>query len=538
MSEEIKFGYKSKPFGHQIREVHKQIEWLQQGNNYGALFQEMGTGKSKQLVDIANFLFHHGKINAVLLIGPNGIQCQWMDQQVPEHSSVPYLPCLWQNTSSKKYKADLENFIFGDAEGKLKWFFVNVDRFSTVSNKEAISYFVNYVQEHNTLIVIDEATIIKNSSANRTKVIQALGKRAKYRYVLTGSPVTNSPFDLYSMCEFMRPGLFGCSLHVFKHRYGLMVNDHNPHTGQRFARLMNEKDLAIAKSLIQRGQSFEEIAMKTGASESVIRYIAENGSVAKPYRNLEELKRIILPFSSIVRKSECLDLPDKIYTQHIIEMGAEQKKVYDDLKKSLLAEYDGAELQVTHKLTLLMRLQQVSGGFFPSKEGEVMTSKMIGKSNVKIEFIKHDLEEAGDMKCIIWSRFRAEIENLESELKKEFPGKVVERYDGSKTSEEKEVIRRAAQAGEIDILIINPQSGSRGLNLQDHFHLHYYFSNHPSLEYREQSEDRSHRMGLKVNVQYKDLICKDTVDLKIYDTLHSKKDLSEYFKTADLREFL
>jgi SNF2 family DNA or RNA helicase len=496
-------------------------------------------GKTKSMIDIANYLFENGKINAVLLIAPMGIQSQWLESQVPVHSHVDTVDCLWQNSTSKKYKEALNNFIFGDANGKLKWFYVNVDRFSAAGNKEALSYFVNYMMEHKVLIIVDESTIIKNGSANRTKVISALGKRAKYRYILTGSPVTQSPYDLYSMCEFLRPGLFGCSLFVFQHRYGLMVQDRNPATGGKFNRLMNEKDFAIAKALLRKGMSIEEVALKIGASESVVRYLDENIGAKSPYRNLDKLKEIIMPFSSIVRKADCLDLPEKVYTQHVVEMSPEQKKIYSDLKTKMLAECDGQELRVTHKLTLLLRLQQVSGGFFPVNDPEeAPRAELIGKSNVKIEFIKHDLEEAGDLKCIIWSRFRAEIAMLESELRKEFPGKRVERYDGSKTSDEKDEIRIAAQAGEVDILIMNQQSGSRGLNLQDHFHLHYYFSNHPSLEYREQGEDRSHRMGLKCSVQYKDIICKDTVDAKIFDTLHNHKDLSEYFKTADLREFL
>ena len=519
------YRYKTEPYEHQRRETEYQIKWLCSGKAYGALLMGIGSGKTKTAIDIATYLYDQGRIDSVLLVAPNGIQNQWADTQIPLHSAETTATLVWNNSKSKKFRKEFNDFL---EDFRFRWLCVNVDRFSSLENKEVLAKFIRYVKNNKTLIILDESTTIKNPSSTRSKVLCSLGEMAEYRYILTGSAVTNSPFDLYAQIEFLRKGFWNTSYFMFKKRYGLMVSE------DRYDRPLSAKEMLIINTCLRKGMPKDEIIKRVCVQDSVVDYIDKNPGLKLPYRNIEELKKKIVPFSSIVKTEDCVDLPDAMYQEANIDMNGEQRKVYDDLVRNMMAECEGQELEVTHKLTLLMRLQQVAGGFFPGEN----ECTLIGKSNSKVDFIVKDLEEVGDMKCIIWSRFRAECMELEKCLSKAYPYKIIERYDGSRTSDEKRDVVRRAQSGEVDILIMNPQSGAMGLNLQEHFFRNYFFSNHFSLTLREQAEGRTHRMGARRKAQFIDLVSKDTVDKKVISILKSKQDLSNYFKTKDLKDFV
>ena len=197
----------------------------------------------------------------------------------------------------------------------------------------------------------------------------------------------------------------------------------------------------------------------------------------------------------------------------------------------------GKELTATNGLTVLLRLQQITGGFFPHTSEEDTKFIPIGKSNPKIEYLKKDIPEAGDLKIIIWARFVSEITAINSELQKAMPDKVINTYYGAVDIERRNEIKENFMKGEVDILIINPQTGAMGLNLQTG-RLNYYYSNHQSLGMRLQSEDRTHRIGQKYQVIYKDLVMKKTVDETIIESLKNKKEVLSYFQNKNAEEIL
>jgi SNF2 family DNA or RNA helicase len=222
-------------------------------------------------------------------------------------------------------------------------------------------------------------------------------------------------------------------------------------------------------------------------------------------------------------------------------MSPEQKRVYKELERRLIVEYNNHDLSVKNKLSLIGRLQQITGGFFPYTEidGEEKRTgiEAIQGANPKLIALENDIEETGNEKIIIWARFTAEIKMLEKELKKTFHSeKIVKSYFGETPEKERGRIIEEFKAGKIDVLIIN-QSAGIGFNFQIST-LHYYFSNSYSLEQRKQSEDRSHRSGQKNTVVYKDLIMAGTVDEKVYSVLKNKEDLLDYFRSKTIREFL
>ena len=167
-------------------------------------------------------------------------------------------------------------------------------------------------------MAVDESTTIKTPTAKRTKAILSLGKLAKYRRILTGSPVTKSPLDLYTQCNFLHEELLGFnSYYTFRNRYAVM---RNANFGGRRVQLV------------------------------------------AGYQRLDELAKILKPFSDRVLKENCLDLPEKTYIERQVELTDEQKKTYATMKSAALASLKGKMATAPHVLTQLMRLHQITCG--------------------------------------------------------------------------------------------------------------------------------------------------------------------------------
>jgi len=298
----------------------------------------------------------------------------------------------------------------------------------------------------------------------------------------------------------------------------------------------------LVRKDLKAGVDPEEIEVMRGISSKNIHWIATHEDIKQPYKALDKLKSEISEHVYIVKKEDCLDLPEKIYSPIYVEMSAEQKKIYNQAKRQMVASYGGKDLTIPQKVSLLIRLQQITGGFFPydPEKGERKEPLLIGKKTAKFERLAQDLAETdGDEKIIIWSHFTAEIRYLQNELTKMFPDDRVETYyGGTKTTKGfRERIISDFQKGDIKILIANPASAGIGLNLQKSS-LHYYYSTDFSLEKRLQSEDRSHRIGQSKHVVYKDIIIKGSVDELIHKSLSLKKDLLEFFREKSFKEIL
>ena len=536
---------KTKPYDHQIEAYNKLC-----GKEYGALFMEMGTGKSKVTIDIACNLYLEKKINAVMVIAPNGVHKQWADEQLPVHCSVPYNPHVWSLKGGNLRNRFKDEFITWEDEwGRLKWFLVNVEVFSSNNH---IKRFQEFLINHNTLLVIDESTRIKNPKANRTTNIcynlarkKIRGKRiieilplSKYRLILTGTMITNSPFDLWSMFEFLKHDYFGMNYYAFKAHFGIEIRDTHPGTGRNYLRNIKPSEITSIRKYAEQGKDPETIGYILGTSESNVRFILENPKLQTSYKHLDILKKSIEPFSYIVKKEDCLDLPPKIYETLYVEMNSEQKRIYKELVDKYLTEYDDHELSVLNKVTLIGRLQQITGGFFPYKEEEGVKKKVIpiGASNPKLKVLIRDLEETNEV-VIIWARFVAELKLIKLQLDKAFPDRRKELYYGGTYQEDRAKIIKDFKAGKVDILIANQRTAGMGLNLQ-RSHFQYFYSNSYSLEDRLQAEDRSHRHGQESAVVYKDIIVRDTVDEQVHVVLKTKKNLLDYFRSNTLESFL
>jgi SNF2 family DNA or RNA helicase len=337
-------------------------------------------------------------------------------------------------------------------------------------------------------MAIDESTTIKNSSAKRTKNILALSKYAKYRRIMTGSPVTKNPLDLYSQCEFLSPWLLNFqSFYAFRNRYAEM------------------------KTIHARGRSIQ---------------------VVHKFQNIGELSDKLKGFSYRVLKEDCLDLPDKIYIKRNVALTSEQLKLYQQMKTMALAILNGKQVTSVTVLTQLMRLHQITCGHFTADDG----STQLVKSNRITELM--DVLEEVEGKAIIWANYQHDITNIIKAIVEKYDDESIVDYYGLTPQEDRqENIQKFQNNSKCRFLIGTPQTGGYGITLTAANTVIYY-SNGYDLEKRLQSEDRAHRIGQKKSVTYVDLIAEKTVDEKIVKALRKKINIASEVLGEELRDWI
>jgi len=476
----MNYKFKTKPYAHQLKAL--EMSWKKE---VFALFMEMGTGKSKVLLDNISMLYDKGKINGALIIAPKGVYKNWLESEIPTHlvDHIQKKAVLWQALINKKQKAKLDTLFKSEVD--LHILIMNVEAFST---KKGLDFAAKFLSCHNALVAIDESTTIKNPSAQRTKNIQRLSKLSKYRRILTGSPVTKSPLDLYTQCEFLDEYLLDfSSYYAFRTRYALM------------------------KTANFNGRSVQLVV---------------------GYRNLAELSETVKKFSYRVLKDDCLDLPPKTFMKRIIQLSPEQKRLYEQMKSMALAELNGKMLTTFNAVTQIMRLQQITCGHFKADDDSIQEIK-----NNRITELMSVLEEV-EGKAVIWAHWRHDIATIVREIEEEYPGSVMTYY-GDTTPEDRQKAIREMQDPEskIRFLVGTPQTGGYGITLTGASTMIYY-SNGYDLEKRQQSEARIDRIGQKKPMTYIDILAEDTVDEKIVKALRKKVNIATQVMGEELKAWI
>jgi len=362
---------------------------------------------------------------------------------------------------------------------------MNVEAFST---QKGVDFASKFLVSHNTLMVVDESTTIKNPKAHRTKNIVKLSTKAKYRRIMTGSPVTKNPLDLFSQCYFLDPfHLEHESYYSFRTRYAIMKTAH------------------ISGRSIQ---------------------------LVSGFKNLGELSNKLQPFSYRVLKEDCLDLPPKIFIKRQIVLSPDQRKLYEQMKKEALAILNGKQVTTVNALTQLMRLHQITCGHFTADDG---TTQRIPNNRVS-ELM--DILEETEGKAIIWAHYQWDIKDIIKEIKKVHgPGSVVDYYGLTPQDERQGNIKKFQSDPGCRFLVGTPATGGYGITLTAANTVIYY-SNGYDLEKRLQSEDRAHRIGQKKSVTYVDINAQDTVDEKIVKSLRKKINIASQVLGEELRSWI
>lgn len=569
------FQFKTDPFDHQLEEWTRSREEVAR-----AIFWEQGTGKSKLTIDTACWLWAKGLIDGVLVVAPNGVHRNWVEQEIPEHlvdAAVPALSAFHyqgQRADTKWHQKAVRDII---KHPGFAWFTISYEAFMTARGKRAL---IEFFDKRKLLYVLDEAHNIKTPTAERTKSILRSAKYAPYRRILTGTPIAQGPFDAYSQIKFLDERYWDSyslsTFTEFKTHFGI------------FKKVWNQN---ITKQFNEQTQRWERC----------------NGGYAKDvvgYRRLDQLQDMLLPISSRVTKDEVLDLPEKLFTKRYFTMTDEQSKLYRQMKddfivwlefgdfdaeaEQAIAEYEAQEAcptchgqrelnfdgfiyqcpdcinedsplgDGTHPvvaalaITRLLRLQQITCGYLPTNDEEEPLYVIPGK-NRRLEILCDLLEEA-QHKVIVWARFQLDIMLILEELKKR--GIKAVRYDGRVSDDERaeakalfKGVRPVYHQGKLvdrvpvpeeeqaKVFVGNPAAGATGLTLTEAKTVIYY-SNSFKLIDRLQSEDRAHRIGQDGNVLYVDLVAEDTVDEQIVEALRNKFNVASQITGDRLKEWL
>ncbi len=337
---------------------------------------------------------------------------------------------------------------------------------------------------------MDESTTIKNTKSNRTKALVQLSKDFEYSRILTGSPVTNSPMDVYSQTEFLKKGVLGYSnFYAFQARYANLQTRNMGST------------------------SFRQVV---------------------GFKNLDELNKKLDNFSFRVLKKDCLDLPNKVYMPRYVSLTKRQLELYEQIRKEALVLFeDGRLVSAPQMVTQMLRLQQILSGYLTTDDGyqENFETRRIDA------LLDICYETSG--KIIIWSRFRYDIMKIAQVLSDNFGESKVAKYFGdTKDDERSEIIDRFQNPNsDLRFFIGNPSTAGRGLTLTEG-HTVVYYANDFNLDTRIQSEDRCHRIGQNKSVTYIDLISEGTIDEKIVHSLVNKIDLSAKVLGEEAKEWL
>lgn len=317
--------------------------------------------------------------------------------------------------------------------------------------------------------IIDESSTIKNHDANRTEKCHGLGESSEMRLILTGTNVTQGLEDLFSQMYFVDPTIIGeLSYYAFRNKYCVLGG-------------------------------------------------FENRKIVG-YRDPQSLLDKIRPYCDVIRKSDLIDLPPKIYQTREVKASPAQVRACKELAKEMKTVLGDKVLTVQNTLEAALRFQQISGGFDP--DGNPFTP------NPKMAELLALLEEF-DGKAIIWARYLPEVHAIHAELNKRWPGSCIKLHGEVPASERQPIVDEFEASNKQRFLVANQQTAGKGLTIIAAT-LSVYYSNTFSLEDREQSEDRNHRIGQKNTVVYVDLVSDLKIDKHVLSAIVHKKSLSEY----------
>lgn len=456
------------------------------------IFITGNSGKTKVIIDNMTYLKQKGAIKAAVVLAPKGVYRNWSTQEIPKHmpEDLKAKLLVWKADASAGYKAQLKKDIVDcDENTEFPILIFNIESLLSTTGMEVMTLFLKRYRGY-IMGVIDESTCIKNPKAKRTKKALEIGAKCRVRRIATGSPITNSPLDLFSQFAFLDKQIIGCgSFYAFRNVFA-----------------------EIERITTRQGQSFDKVI---------------------GYKNLPLLSKRIKDFSYRITKKECLDLPDKIYVTRDVELSAEQKRLYKEMANLSFAMHEDEIMSVQVALTKMLRLHQILCGSFTTDDGEI---KKI--PNNRIAALEEVLEETSG-KVIIWANYLQNIEDIKELLTEKYGKETFVVYTGATGNDDRiEAIKMFQNANSpVRFFLGNVQTAGRGITLTA-ANTVIYFSNNYSLEMRQQSEDRAHRVGQEHPVTYVDLLVRDSLDEKIIQALLAKRNIANEILHDDLDDWI
>lgn len=415
----------------------------------------MGCGKTITTIAVVGRAFLNGKTKRVLIIAPKSIVMVWQ-QEFEKFADFPYTLIVLEGSSEKK-KQQLKDIKGASLQAAV----INYDSVQLIEEDLA--------RWNPDFIVADESTRIKNPNAKTSKAVHRISKGCRYRMILTGSPITQNPLDLYSQYKMLDEGIFGKSFYAFKNYYAVL------------------------------------------------------GSYNQPigYKNMPELISKAHSIAYRVTKADALDLPDTIDEIRPVTLEEKAQKLYRQFVKDSYMELSKGEVIATNVLTRILRLQQMTGGFIRPDE-EVDRYEQVSKA--KLEALEDILDEAieAGQKVVVMARFIPEIMEIQKLLEKKSIGHALI-HGGVKDRAEE--VRRFQEDTNCMVFVGQIQTTSMGITLTSASTIVFYSLSYNYADYI-QAKARIHRIGQKNKCVYIHLIAQNTIDSEVMKALEQKQDIA------------
>ena len=450
--------FKTPPWQHQLAEFETSCDAPSR-----ALLWQMRSGKSKMVLDTASHLYRAGAINTLLVFAPNGVHENWVTREAPIHmwDSVDYTAQAWQTRIAGKRggnqlsRADrlewdeIHAAWWADYKASLRAPQLQLVTFNSESMarddcKKAIGVLL---KRRKVMAVWDESTDFRTPGSARTLMARAIARRVAYRRILDGTSLTNSPLHAFAQFELLAKAALGFN------RYSEFK--------EHFAEWEEARGAG--------GRKYPKLA---------------------GYKNLEELRALIAPYSSVVLREDCDDMPNIMPRLVQVEMSANQARAYDQVKEQLRIELGRGEVAELKARTLkLQKLQQVASGFLIDAEGK---ARRIPGPNPRLDKMAEEVYHAPG-KIIVWCQFHEEIDQVAERLKAE--GHVVWEYHGRVQADRKAYIRAHFNTDEkVKVLVGQPQAGGRGVDFSDADSILWYGHTFDAI-IRAQANERATKVG-------------------------------------------
>lgn len=481
--------FKTAPFEHQRVEFESTKDF-----ESWCIFWEQGTGKTWAGINTIAHLWYDGKINGVVVIAPSGVHLNWIRDELPKHlpDDIPLMAYAYKTGMTKTQRQTLMSLI--DGHKGLSFLAMTYDSAVTNDGKKVLDYMA---QRRRCIRILDESARVKSPNAKRTRTLALDTKFFPYKRILSGTPVSQGPFDIYSQVRMVDPDFWTREIGVktaagFRSRYGVYENGpYDPSLKVRDA----------SGKVVQVGGCIQLLA---------------------GYQKLEELNHLLKKISSRVTKAEVLDLPPKLYVARYYQLTPKQRRVYEELERDCVAILDGETVTADLAIVQLLRMQQVLCGYVPVDGDEEPRELIPGDENPRLDALMEAVEDYPG-KAIVWATWDKDIDLILNRLRKS--GAVPVQYDGRVSEEDRDKAKRLFINGEATHFVGKPSVGGEGLTLL--CNQVFYYNNSYVLTQRLQSEDRAHRIGQINPVTYVDLICPGTKDESAIRNLTDKLKTSQ-----------
>ena len=455
---------KVKPFAHQVKGFNIGITL----DNAG-LLMEQGCGKSLTAVAIAGRRYLDGQVKRVLVVAPLSVLPVWQ-REFKDYADYPHDVRVLNSSIEKRIAA-----LAGFPDDVLQ---VAVINYEAVWREEMFKALRKW---HPDMIIADESQKIKGPSTKQSKGMHRLGEVAKYKLILTGTPVTASPMDFFSQYKFLDPDIFGKSYYAFRNRYAVMGGYKN-------------------KQVVG-------------------------------YQNKDELIRKAHSIAYRITKAEALDLPETVDQELYCSLEHKANQYYQEMVNFNVAQIEaenkqGRQIIATNVLTRLLRLQQITGGFLPRDDN---SGKQIQVSSAKLNLLQDILEDVlgAGKKVVIFARFIPEIHAIEDVARKIAGDNSYYAITGAVGMEDRgKAVEEFQNNPAVKICIAQIQTAGLGITLTAADTGIFYSMDFSYANY-DQAKARLHRIGQQNKVTYIHLLAQGTVDEKVYNVLKQKKSVAD-----------